>query len=65
MANEIDYTKPHTCPVYGREVDPDLCYETLQCLSGMFKPSSVPELEGVGDIEAARQQCQGCEYSKL
>lgn len=65
MEKEIDFTKPHICPVYGREVDSDLCYETLQCLSGMFKPSSVPELDEVRDIEAARHQCQGCEYSEL
>ena len=65
MASEIDYTKPHFCPVYGREIDPDLCYDSLMCLSGMFKTSSVPELDEVKDIEAARQQCKGCEYSKL
>lgn len=65
MANEIDYNQPHICPVYGREIDPDLCYETLQCLSGMFKISSVPELDEVKDIETARKQCKGCKYSEL
>ena len=45
MAKKIDYENPHFCPVYGREIDPDLCYESLLCLGGMFKISSVPELD--------------------
>ena len=65
MSKGLDYTKPHFCPVYGREIDPDLCYESLECLAGMFKISSVPELAEVKDIEAARKQCKRCEYSEL
>lgn len=62
---KIDYTVSHFCPVYGREIDPDLCYESLMCLNKFFKTSSVPELNEVKDIEAARQKCKSCEYSKL
>lgn len=65
MDNQLDYEKSHFCPVYGTEIDSDLCYETLMCLEKFFKPSSVPELDEIEDIEAARQQCLGCEYSEL
>ena len=65
MAKKIDYENPHFCLVYGREIDPDLCYESLLCLGGMFKISSVPELDEVKDIEEAKKQCKGCVYSKL
>lgn len=65
MENMIDYTKPHLCPVYGKELDPDLCYETLQCLANFFKISSVPELKEVRDIERAKILCKECIYSKL
>lgn len=65
MANNIDYDAPHKCPVYDQGIDPDLCYETLMALKKMVKISSVPELEKVKDIEAARQQCRECPYSKL
>lgn len=65
MDKPIDYEKAHFCPVYGKEIDSDLCYESLMCLKKFFKTSSVPELDEVKDIEAARQKCQGCEYSEL
>lgn len=65
MENKLDYTKQHMCPVYGKEIDPDLCYESLMCLNKMFRIESAPELEEIEDIEKSRQQCKDCEYSKL
>ena len=55
----------HKCPVYGKVIDEDLCYETIMCMRKMFKTSSLKELDDVEDIEKARQQCQECAYSKL
>lgn len=63
--NELDYTKEHYCPVYQRNIDPDLCYDSLCCLSGMFKISSTKELAEIKDIEAARKLCKACPYSEL
>ena len=65
MENMIDYTKPRLCPAYGKELDSDLCYETLQCLANFFKISSVTELKEVRDIERAKILCKECIYSKL
>ena len=65
MSDDLNYDKDHMCPVYGRIIDPDLCYESLMCLNRAFKTSSVHELSEVGDIEAARKICRECEYSKL
>lgn len=64
MAKQNDESM-RNCPVYGREIDEDLCYETIQCLCGMFKTSSLKEVDEIEDIEKARQQCRGCSYSKL
>lgn len=65
MANKIDYNADHYCPAYGRVIDPDLCYESLMCLSGMFKISSLEELDEIADIEKARIDCKNCQYSEL
>lgn len=64
MAKQNDEAM-HRCPVYGKLIDEDLCYESLQCLCGMFKTSSLKELGEVEDIEKARQQCKACPHSKL
>lgn len=65
MSSEIDYEKPHFCPAYKRVIDSDLCYESLMCLLGFIKISSVPELAEIEDIEKARKQCRECKYSEL
>ena len=53
------------CPVYQKVIDSDLCYDSMMCLTGMFKISSTSELSEVKDIEAARQICKDCKYSEL
>ena len=65
MAYELDYEADHYCPVYERVICADLCYESLSGLNKAVKVSSIPELSEVKDIEAARQICKACEYSKL
>lgn len=53
------------CPVYGKKIDEDLCYETIMCMRKMFKTSSLKELDEIENIEKARQQCKACAYSEL
>lgn len=53
------------CPVYQKQIDEDLCYDSLMCLNRCFKVSSVNELEEIKDIDKARKICKKCEYSKL
>ena len=64
-SKNLDYEADHYCPVYKKVIDADLCYDSMMCLTGMFKVSSTPELSAVDDIEAAREACKACEYSKL
>ena len=61
----LDYNADHFCPVYEKEISPDLCYDSLCCLSGEFKIESTPELLEVEDIAQARIICKGCPYSDL
>ena len=51
--NEINYDKEHYCPVYGKVVHPDLCYDSMMCLHRFFKVSSVEELSQVKDARCA------------
>ena len=64
-SNNLDYVNPHYCPVYGRTIEIDLCYDSLCCLSGSFKISSVKELQEIDDMCKAREICKKCEYSDL
>ena len=61
----LDYSADHYCPAYGKTITADLCYDSLCCLTGMFKISSTSELKEIGDIEAARAACKACPYSDL
>ena len=61
----LDYNSDHYCPVYNRTISPDLCYDSLNCLNGMFKISSTKELTEVRDIEHARTICRKCPFSDL
>lgn len=61
----LDYDVEHYCPVYRRVISPDLCYDSLCCLTGMFLISSTKELEEIEDIEEARKICRSCAYGNL
>lgn len=63
--NHLDYEGNHFCPVYEKEIEADLCYDSLMCLNRSFKVSSTPELKEIKDIESARIACSKCPYSKL
>lgn len=61
----LDYDSDHYCPVYKKIIDIDLCYDSLCCLSGMFKISSTKELLDIKNIDNARIICKQCPYSDL
>ena len=61
----LDYSADHYCPAYERIISADLCYDSLCCLTGMFKISSTKELAEIADIETARIKCRNCPYSDL
>ena len=61
----LDYEADHYCPAYKRVICADLCYDSLCCLTGMFKISSTKELDEIKDIDAARKICKACTYSDL
>lgn len=65
MGSNLDYEADHFCPVYETVISPDLCYDSLCCLSGEFKVSSTKELAEVKDIDRARKTCKECPYSDL
>ena len=56
--------KAYYCPVYDKVIDVDLCYESMMCLSGFFKVSSLYELTKIEDIDNAKKLCEQCVYSK-
>lgn len=59
----LDYEADHYCPAYRRVISADLCYESLCCLTGLFKISSTRELGEIDDIAAARIICKNCPYN--
>lgn len=61
----LDYKNDHYCPAYGKVISIDLCYDSLCCLTGMFKISSTKELSEIKDIEKASEICKACPYSDL
>ena len=61
----IDHESEHMCPVYGKVIDPDLCYDSDMCLLGFFKVESTREPNEVPDIEEARMLCRACDYSNM
>lgn len=61
----LDYDADHYCPVYKKEIDCDLCYESLMALNRSFKVESVSELQQISDIAEARSTCRACIYSDL
>ena len=65
MLKTEEYTADRHCPVFGRTIDCDLCYESVMALSKAVRVESVPELNEVKDIESARILCNKCKYSNL
>ncbi|MGN0114610.1 MAG: hypothetical protein ACI396_04745 [Acutalibacteraceae bacterium] len=66
MANNLTPYDDRMCPIYGKIIDGELCYETALCMQRQFKISSVPETkEMVFQEEKAREICTNCMYSKM
>ena len=61
----LDYEHDHYCPAYKRVISIDLCYDSLCCLTGMFKIESTKELAEIPDIEEAKRICRECPFSYL
>ena len=56
--NTIDHTKPHLYPIYKNKISTDLCYDILQCLSGMSQLSSVSKLDEITDTATFKKICK-------
>lgn len=52
------------CPIAQKEIDSEVCYEVVMCLTSGFYASSVPEVEFEKD-EATKLLCDSCPYSDL
>ena len=52
------------CPLVNREIDSEMCYETVMAVDGLFKLSSVPEMN-LNDREAVKRICDRCPYSDI
>jgi hypothetical protein len=66
MANDLTPYDDRECPIYGKVIDGELCYETAMCMQGLFKLSSVSEAKNiVMDSETARRVCSSCEYADM
>lgn len=61
----LNYENDHYCPVYGKVISIDLCYDSLCCLKGFFKISSTKELVEIENIDEATKICENCPYSNL
>lgn len=66
MASKLTPYDDRQCPIYGKVIDGELCYETALCMQGQFKLSSVPEsTEIICDINTAREMCVDCPHGDM
>lgn len=66
MSNRLTPYDDRKCPIYGKVIDGELCYETALCMQGLFKLSSVPESKDIILPEdEARKICVACEYGNM
>lgn len=52
------------CPIAQKEIDSEVCYEVVMCLTSGFSASSVSEVEFKND-SSTRLLCDSCSYSNL
>lgn len=54
------------CPLLGKVIPDDVCYDVIMSVDGFFKMSAVPDLSGV-TRENARKVCnlENCPYHDL
>ena len=66
MPSKLTPEDERVCPVYGKVIDGELCYETAMCMQGFFKATSVPELNNIKvDLSEAKKICTNCPYSDM
>lgn len=66
MASNLTPYDDRKCPIYGKVIDGELCYETAMCMQGFFKLSSVPESKDITlDEKEARKICVNCPYGDM
>ena len=52
------------CPIAKKNIDSEVCYEMVMCLTSGFKTSSVPEVDFTNDTNT-KKICDACPYSDL
>lgn len=52
------------CPLVNRMIGSETCYETVMAVDGLFKLSTVSEMQ-ITDRESAKRICEKCPYSDL
>lgn len=62
---ENNYTEDRDCPVYGRKIGCELCFETVMTFEKILLTDAVPEHENVKDMETAHIRCEECRYSAI
>ena len=66
MPNNLTPQDDRECPIYGKIIDGELCYETALCMQGLFRPSSISEAKDiVMPTDAARKTCRACKYADM
>lgn len=66
MPNKLTPHDDRECPIYGKIIDGELCYETAMCMQGLFVLSSVPESKDIVlPEEEARKACVACPYADM
>lgn len=66
MASNLTPYEDRECPIYGKVIDGELCYETAMCMQGFFKISSVPESKDITiNLDEARKICVGCPHGDM
>ena len=54
------------CPIYGKVIAGELCYETALCMQGLFHISSVPESVHIKlKFADAKKVCSECPYGNM
>lgn len=59
---KLNYQSDYYCPVYDKEIDPDLCCGTIGVLNRTMPPDEVPELLPVMNLDPLLEKCDKCPY---
>lgn len=56
--------KKRSCPICGKVITSEVCYEIVMCLTAGYNPESVPEVVFENDRKT-KEICDNCPYSDL